>query len=135
MIFRTLVVWVIGLPITLVLFFVVLLALLVRGGGNAVHSIGVFGCRILLALSGVRVTVKGLENLPREGPVIILSNHQGAYDIPVLQAFIPMQFRWVAKKSLFSIPVIGWSMRFAGYIEIEREHVAKALRSKTAPRS
>lgn len=129
MILRTLIVWGIGLPITLVLFFVVMLSLLMRGGGNAVHSIGAFWCRIILKLSGVRVTVKGMNNLPKEGPVIMLSNHQGAFDIPVLQAYIPMQFRWVAKKSLFRIPVVGWSMRFAGYIGIERENVGEALKS------
>jgi 1-acyl-sn-glycerol-3-phosphate acyltransferase len=43
-----------------------------------------------------------------------------------------MQFRWVAKKSLFSIPVVGWSMSFAGYIAIDRESATRAYRSMLA---
>ena len=129
MFFRTLLLWVAGLPITLMLFVVVLLSLLVDRSGRCVHSIGAFWCRIVLALSGVRVTVRGIENVPKDRPVTILSNHQGAYDIPVLQAYMPMQYRWVAKKSLFSIPVIGWTMTLAGYIDIERDDAGKAYKS------
>ncbi len=128
---RTILVWVAGLPVTGVLFSIILLSLLVDRSGRIVHSIGAFWCRIILALAGVRVEVRGRENIPgrgKSGPVIFLSNHQGAFDIPILQAYIPTQFRWVAKKSLFSIPVVGWTMTLAGYIGIEREHSKRALR-------
>jgi len=38
----------------------------------------------------------------------------------------PFQFRWVAKKELFRIPIFGAAMRRAGYIEIDRQHHEKA---------
>ena len=41
----------------------------------------------------------------------------------------PFQFRWVAKKELFRIPIFGAAMRRAGYIEIDRQHHDKALKS------
>ncbi|MBI5235838.1 MAG: 1-acyl-sn-glycerol-3-phosphate acyltransferase [Deltaproteobacteria bacterium] len=129
MLVRTIILWLIGLPITAILFIVVLISLALDRSGNAVHSIGALWCRVILRLSGVVVTVRGAENIPAGKPIILLSNHQGAFDIPALQGCLPLQFRWVAKKSLFSIPVIGWSMRFAGYIGIEREHGSKAYRS------
>jgi 1-acyl-sn-glycerol-3-phosphate acyltransferase len=132
MLFRTIVVWVAGLPITIVLFVLVLLSLLVDRSGRLVHSIGAFWCRIILALSGVRVSITGVQNLPNDRPVVILSNHQGAFDIPVLQGHIPIQFRWVAKTSLFKIPIIGWSMWLAGYIGIERGSARKAYKSLKA---
>ncbi len=125
---RTLLVWTAGLPITAVLFTIILLSLLVDRSGRYVHSIGALWCRIILALSGVRVRVQGLENLAGDRPRVFLSNHQGAFDIPVLQGYIPVQFRWVSKKSLFRIPVVGWSMTLAGYIAVERENTKKALR-------
>jgi len=125
---RTLLVWTAGLPVTGVLFAIILLSLLVDRSGRIVHAIGAFWCRIILGLSGVKVTVKGQENIRGHGPVIFLSNHQGAFDIPVMQGYIPFQFRWIAKKSLFSIPVVGWSMRLAGYISIERENSKKAFK-------
>jgi 1-acyl-sn-glycerol-3-phosphate acyltransferase len=50
-------------------------------------------------------------------------------DILVVLGFIPGQFRWIAKKELFKIPVFGGAMRNAGYIEIDRQNHEKALKS------
>ncbi|MEE9543320.1 MAG: lysophospholipid acyltransferase family protein [Thermodesulfobacteriota bacterium] len=129
MIFRTIMLWLFGLPITAFLFIVVLVSLPFSKHGRAIHSIGALWCRIILMLSGIKVNLKGLENLPKEGPVIIASNHQGIFDIPVLQGLLPLQFRWVSKESLFKIPVIGWTMTLAGYISINRESATKSLKS------
>ena len=129
MLLRTLLVWTAGGAVTALLFVAVLFSLVLDRTGRLVHSIGALWCRIIVRLSGVKVRVEGVENLPADRPVIMLSNHQGAFDIPVLQGWLPLQFRWVAKKSLFSIPVVGWSMTLAGYISIERERSMKAYRS------
>ena len=126
---RTILVWTLGLPLTGVLFLVILLSLLIDREGGRVHSIGALWCRIIVKLSGVRVRLKGVENLSSERPVVMLSNHRGAFDIPVLQGYLPLQFRWVSKKSLFKIPVVGWSMSLAGYISIDRENSPRAYRS------
>lgn len=132
MLFRTLLVWGIGLPTMLLFFIVILISLIFDRSGNSVHSLGRLWSRIILSLSGVKVDVIGLENLPLGSPIILASNHQGAFDIPALQVHLPIQFRWVAKKSLFKIPVVGWSMSLAGYISIERKHAGKAYRSLEA---
>lgn len=129
MIFRTITLWLFGLPITAFLFIIVLISLPFSKQGRAIHSIGAFWCRIVLMLSGIKVVILGLENLPRSGPVIIASNHQGIFDIPVLQGLLPLQFRWVSKESLFKIPVIGWTMTLAGYISIDRASTTKSLKS------
>ncbi|HAG50724.1 MAG: hypothetical protein A2X87_07835 [Deltaproteobacteria bacterium GWC2_42_51] len=129
MLFRTLLVWIIGLPVTIFLFIFVLLSLIFDRSGNSIHRIGRLWGRILLFLSGVAIEIKGTENLLQGRPQILASNHQGAFDILALQAFIPMQFRWVAKKSLFKIPIVGWSMSLAGYVGIERERASSAYKS------
>jgi 1-acyl-sn-glycerol-3-phosphate acyltransferase len=49
-----------------------------------------------------------------------MSNHQGSYDIFALLGHLPYQFKWLAKKELFSIPFFGWTMAAAGYISIDR---------------
>lgn len=129
MLIRTLLLWLFGLPVTIFLFIIVMLSLIFDRSGNCVHSIGRLWSRILLFLSGVTVEVKGLENILAGKPQILASNHQGAFDILALQAFIPIQFRWVAKRSLFKIPIIGWSMSFAGYVGIDRERAGSAYKS------
>ena len=129
MLIRTLFVWLIGLPVTIFLFILVIISLIFDRSGKAIHSIGRLWGRILLFLSGVTVEVKGLENILAGKPQIFASNHQGAFDILALQAFIPIQFRWVAKRSLFKIPIIGWSMSLAGYVSMDRERAGSAYKS------
>lgn len=129
MFLRTIITWVVGLPITIFLFIVVLVSLLIGRGPSGVHKIAVMWCRIILVLSGVRVHVTGVERVPRDRTVIFLSNHSGAYDIPALQVYLPIEFRWVSKKSLFNIPLVGWAMTFAGYIGIERDNAQEAYRT------
>lgn len=97
--------------------------------GLFIRRLEAFWCRMMLGLSGIKLDVKGVENIPGKGPVVFLSNHQGAFDIPVLGGVIPLNFRWIAKKSLFSVPLIGWAMRMAGHIPIDRENPADAYKS------
>jgi 1-acyl-sn-glycerol-3-phosphate acyltransferase len=84
---------------------------------------------LILRTSGVRLTVKGLKNVPREETVIFCSNHPSAMDIPILFVSLPVQFRFVAKRSLFNVPFLGWHLWRAGHIPIERERRSKAIRS------
>ncbi|MEK6531750.1 MAG: lysophospholipid acyltransferase family protein [Deltaproteobacteria bacterium] len=129
---RTIMVWLVGLPLTGIFFLLVAFSFFINPNGGLMHSIVALWGRILLSLAGIKVTVKGRENVPREGPVLFISNHQGAFDIPLLQAMLPREFRWIAKKSLFKIPVVGWTMSFAGYIAIDRDNAQGAYRSMEA---
>jgi 1-acyl-sn-glycerol-3-phosphate acyltransferase len=89
--------------------------------GRVIHRFAGFWGKVALAACGVKVKVEGLEKVPGEGPYIFMSNHQGSYDIFSLMAHLPFQFKWLAKKEIFSIPILGWAMMAAGYISIDRE--------------
>lgn len=82
-----------------------------------------------LWLSRARVEIEGLENIDRERPQLLVANHSGLHDILSLAAQLPIQFRWVAKKSLFRVPFMGWHMRRSGYIAIDRDNPREAARS------
>ena len=82
-----------------------------------------------LWLSRARVEIEGMENVDPDRPLIFVANHSGLHDILSLSARLPIQFRWVAKKSLFSVPFMGWHMRRSGYIPIDRENPRDAARS------
>jgi 1-acyl-sn-glycerol-3-phosphate acyltransferase len=75
-----------------------------------------------LWLSRSHLEIEGLENLDPERPVILVANHSGLHDILSLAASLPIQFRWIAKKSLFRVPFMGWHMRRSGYIAIDRDN-------------
>lgn len=87
-------------------------------------------CRLIAATAGMRVRVFGLEHLPAPGsPVVYMANHQSYMDIPVLFGFLPVQFRIIAKESLFRIPFMGWHLTRAGNIPINRTNRREAMRS------
>jgi len=102
---------------------------LISPGENKVHKIANLWARMLLWLTSTRVEVIGRENVLMNRPQIFMVNHQSDFDILIVLAHIPGQFRWIAKKELFKIPIFGKAMRNAGYIEIDRQNHEKALRS------
>jgi len=102
---------------------------IISPGENKVHKIANLWARMLLWLTNTRVEVIGRENVLMNRPQIFMANHQSDFDILIVLAHIPGQFRWIAKKELFKIPVFGKAMRNAGYIEIDRQNHEKALMS------
>jgi 1-acyl-sn-glycerol-3-phosphate acyltransferase len=85
--------------------------------------------RFLVMISGIKVNVSGLENIPRDKALIFASNHQGAADILLALAYLPVGFRFAIKKELFKIPFFGWYLKKAGYFSIDRELVLSAYRT------
>jgi len=105
---------------TLVLGALTFVAYLFDRKGRVGHYCAKFWGKIALVANRVKVRVEGMEHLNGKGPYIFMSNHQGAYDIFTLLAHLPYQFKWLAKKELFSIPFFGWTMAAVGYISIDR---------------
>lgn len=85
--------------------------------------------RIILAASGVKVKLVGMENLSIGTSYIFASNHQSQFDIFAMQGYFEFDFRWLAKKELFQIPLFGQAMRLAGYIPVDRSHGRQAMKS------
>jgi len=100
-----------------------------RNAENNVHKVAAIWARLMLMISGTSVEVLGRENLLRGKPQIFMANHQSDFDILITLAYLPGQFRWIAKKELFAVPVFGQAMKSAGYIEIDRQNHEKALQS------
>lgn len=117
---RTIFVWSCIVAATLVLGVLTLITYPVDRKGRIGHRCARLWGRIALIANGVKVKVEGLENIHEKGPYIFMPNHQGSYDIFVLLGHLPFQFKWLAKKELFSIPFFGWAMAAAGYISIDR---------------
>ena len=85
--------------------------------------------RLVLLGGFIRLRVQGAERVPRDRPVVFMSNHESWLDIPALLAAIPVQVRFLAKKSLFSWPVFGWAIASMGFIPVDRENRRTAIKS------
>lgn len=107
----------------------VILAGALRLGDERIQVLARFWARALIYGAGCPVSVEGVENLEPGAPYIFASNHASALDIPALLAVLPNNFRWIAKKELFGIPLFGQSLKAAGYIAIDRGDNRKAMQS------
>ncbi|MDR1323861.1 MAG: 1-acyl-sn-glycerol-3-phosphate acyltransferase [Candidatus Margulisbacteria bacterium] len=87
--------------------------------------------RFLLWISGFRVSVRGLENIPQK-PLIIAANHTSYFDIFIALGYLPVNFSFVMKEELFKIPIFGWAVKTLGYFPINRKNPRSAARSMAA---
>jgi 1-acyl-sn-glycerol-3-phosphate acyltransferase len=65
------------------------------------------------------INIRGLEHINPQKAYVVVSNHQSFADIVMLYK-THMQFKWVAKESLFKVPVFGWCMSSMKYIRLSR---------------
>jgi len=74
------------------------------------------------SVRGLDITVEfsGADNVPTAGPFVYCSNHQSLVDILVLGAVLPGDYKWAAKRSLMNIPFLGWHLRLAGHVPVDR---------------
>jgi 1-acyl-sn-glycerol-3-phosphate acyltransferase len=96
---------------------------------NNVHKVANLWSKVMLFICATKVEVIGGKNILHGTPQVLMANHQSDFDILITLAHVPGQFRWIAKKELFTIPIFGQAMRSAGYIEIDRQNHEKAMQS------
>lgn len=66
------------------------------------------------------VRVEGRENLHAKTSYVFVANHQGPYDIFLIYGFLGRNFKWMMKKALGRLPLIGRACRSAGHIMVDK---------------
>lgn len=94
--------------------------------GNLAIVCARWWARSILWASGVRVEASFVSTLDRSRSYVLMANHQSMYDIPVILASLPLQSRFMAKRSLFLIPIIGWAMWISGFLPVDRRDRSRA---------
>jgi len=117
---------------TIVLGTASLVSTLFDRSGNFGHRCARAWSWLILKTSGVRVRVEGLERLDRSGCYVFAANHQSIYDIPIVFASLPFQLRIIAKESLGTIPFMGWHLRRAGHLLVNRTNPGPGVVKKMA---
>lgn len=85
--------------------------------------------RLLCRIANIRVRVEGGEELDPAKPYIFIGNHCSMADIMAFSGYITHDYRWIAKKELFKIPIFGTGMRAVDFIAIDRSHGREAVQS------
>ncbi|MFC5467796.1 lysophospholipid acyltransferase family protein [Cohnella suwonensis] len=72
-----------------------------------------------------RLEARGISNIPREGPVVLCSNHKSLQDPITLGVLVPRKVHYMAKEELFKIPLFGRLIRAVGAFPVKRGGVSK----------
>jgi 1-acyl-sn-glycerol-3-phosphate acyltransferase len=75
------------------------------------------------------LVVEGEENFPKDSPFILMMNHQSMADIMIAWMIAPVSVRFIAKRQLLYVPVIGWAMALYNMVPIDRGNARAALKA------
>ncbi|SAL28548.1 acyltransferase [Caballeronia turbans] len=85
---------------------------------------------VLRHLIGIRYTIEGMENLPN-GPAVLLSKHQSAWETLAFPALMPRPLCYVFKRELLYVPFFGWALGLLKMVHIDRKQGRDAFASVT----
>ena len=83
----------------------------------------------ILNVTGVRLSVEGLDNIPKDGPCVFVANHRSYYDIPLLLAGLDEPYGILAKEELEKIPLLNRWMKLLGCVFVQRDDVRASVRA------
>jgi 1-acyl-sn-glycerol-3-phosphate acyltransferase len=98
----------------------------ISGNTDPLYRIGKLGARMALWLAGVQLEIRGLDQIPRDRPVVFMANHQSNCDPAALLAVLPSVLVMV-KKEFFRVPILGRGMVARGFIPVDRRNREQAL--------
>jgi 1-acyl-sn-glycerol-3-phosphate acyltransferase len=91
-----------------------------------------FGARNWLRLSGVRVRVRGLENLDPRQSYVFVANHRSFLDTATLFYYTGRRIGVIAKKELLKVPILGYGMSYVNILAIDRSNNQRAVATMKA---
>ena len=125
--------WLIAAPLFIVATIVTALTVIVgcMFGGEKFFSFypGMLWSKITCYLALCPVKVRGKENLEKKQSYVFVSNHQGAFDIFLIYGFLGVPIKWMMKRGLERIPLVGAACRAAGFIFVDNTTPMAAKRS------
>jgi 1-acyl-sn-glycerol-3-phosphate acyltransferase len=97
--------------------------------GKMQHWCARWWCRLIAWTIFAHIQVRGVENLEPDKTYVYMANHSSLIDTPALFAYLPYQFRIMAKKRLFYVPFMGWHLWTAGNFPIDQRDARKTAKS------
>ena len=85
--------------------------------------------RGILKVTGVSLSVEGLENIPKDTPCVFVGNHRSYYDIPLLLASLDKPHGILAKEALEKIPLLTRWMKLLGCVFVQRDDLRASVRA------
>ena len=96
---------------------------------NPIYAIGKGVMHIGRAILGIQIHVYGLENIDRNETYVFMSNHLSFLDGPLLFMVIPRNIRFILKKEIFRIPIVGLGMKHVEFVPVDRKGIRSGKES------
>lgn len=81
----------------------------------------------VLTIFGAKVRVEGIDRLDKSANYVIVANHLSLVDVPVIMKSLPVDFKFLAKRELLRVPFIGWYLKRAGHLTVERGNLRSSI--------
>lgn len=88
-----------------------------------------FMFRLILKVAGVHITVKGIENIPKDQAVLYVGNHRSYFDILVGYTTVPTPLGFMAKKEMERIPLLSNWMRNVNCLFLDRQNIREGVKA------
>jgi 1-acyl-sn-glycerol-3-phosphate acyltransferase len=123
-ILKSIIVWLIGITIMLVFlpvtFIIWLLVLPFDRNRIVTHWLLIYQGYVISHLVPIwKINVEGREKAKRGTTYVIICNHQSILDILIINC-LRYRFKWISKAEVYSVPVLGWYVKMADYITVDR---------------
>lgn len=126
---RSLWVIVVAVCVTVPVSIIVTFIALVRSTSPLIDRLIRFWAKTIVSAAGIELKTENLAAIDRQQRYILVSNHYSYFDIPCILAAVPQPIRFMAKVSLFQVPLFGIAIRRAGFIPIDRKNRRTAVKS------
>jgi 1-acyl-sn-glycerol-3-phosphate acyltransferase len=85
--------------------------------------------KVILFLAGAKVTVAGVENIPKDEAVVYIGNHRSYFDILLAYTTVPNPTSFIGKKEMRRVPLVSHWMAFLSCLFLDRENIREGLKT------
>ncbi len=108
---------------------IAIIGVMISGNQDFAYKMGRIWSKMVLTVCGIKVETRSKARENIQPPVVFACNHASQMDILALYIALPVPFRFLVKKELFKVPLLGYAMKKAGYIPIDRKNSRAAVKS------
>ena len=93
------------------------------------YAIVSWALRVVMFISGTKLEVKGLENVPKDRAVLFVGNHRSFFDIVINYSILPPLMGFISKKEIKKVPILcGWMKRM-NCLFLDRENIKEGMKT------
>lgn len=118
---------IVSIPILIIEWFIGKFAPLKKDFSSLRIIQGVF--RFLIRIAGIKLTVIGEENVPKDTPVVYIGNHRSYYDILLTYSRCPIRTGYIAKKEMLRYPLLSNWMKYLHCLFLDRKDIKQGLKT------